>query len=85
MHRALLVADEHVLDLVLVEERIVDRQHGAAGITEDVLDTLVLKRLDDHLGAGHLSGHRFAPIGFVAVGLAVGLGSGCFSGSISGQ
>ena len=35
MHRALLVAHEDVLHLVLVEERVVDRQHRAAGIAEE--------------------------------------------------
>ena len=43
------------LTLVLLEQRVVDRQHRAAGIAEQVLDALVLQRLDDHLGAGHLS------------------------------
>ena len=34
--RALLVADQHVDELVVLEERIVDRQHRAARIAEDV-------------------------------------------------
>jgi hypothetical protein len=29
------VADEDVLDAILLEERVVDRQHRAAGIAED--------------------------------------------------
>ena len=44
------------LQLVLLEDRVVDREHRAARIAEDVLDALVLHRLDHHLGAGHL-GH----------------------------
>ena len=55
---ALLVAHQDVADLVLAEERVVDRQHRAAGIAEHVLDALVLQRLDDHFGAGHLLRHR---------------------------
>ena len=58
MDRALLVADQHVLDLVLVEQRIVDRQHRAARIAEEVLDPLVLQGADHHLGAGHRLAHR---------------------------
>ncbi len=58
MGRAAFLAHEHMADLVLAEQRIVDRQHGAAGIAEDVFDALVLHRLDDHLGACHLLGHQ---------------------------
>ena len=53
MHRALLVAHQDVLHLVLLEQRVVDRQHRAARIAEDVLDALVGERLDHHFGAGH--------------------------------
>ena len=53
MDGALLVAHQDVAHLVLVEQRVVDRQHGAAGIAEHVLDALVGERLDHHLGAGH--------------------------------
>ena len=38
---------------VLLEQRVIDRQHRAAGIAEDVLDALVGERLDHHFGAGH--------------------------------
>ena len=54
VHRAALLAHQHVLDLLLLEQLVVDRQHGAAGIAEDVLDTLVGQRPDHHLGARHL-------------------------------
>ena len=51
---ALLVADEDVLDLVLLDDLVVDRQARPARIAEDVLDALVDERLDDHLRSGHL-------------------------------
>ncbi len=38
MARALLVADENVLDLVLLENRVVNRKDRAARIAENVLD-----------------------------------------------
>jgi hypothetical protein len=61
VHGALLVADEDVLDLVLMEERVVDRQHGPARIAEHVFDALVLQGPHHHLGAGHRLDHRPAP------------------------
>ncbi len=55
VHRALLVAHQDVADAVLrLEQRVVDRQHRAAGIAEDVLHALIGERLDHHFGAGHL-------------------------------
>ena len=66
--RGLLVAHEDVADVVLLEDRVVDRQHRAAGIAEDGVDALVLQGLNDHLGAGHLSLHlrpSFASAGSV--------------------
>ena len=47
VHRALLVAHQHVLDLVLLEQRVVDEQHRAARIAEDVLDAFFLQAADD--------------------------------------
>ena len=58
MGRAALLADQDVAHLVLPEQRVVDRQHGAAGIAENEFDALILQRLDDHFGAGHLLRHR---------------------------
>ena len=63
MDRPLLVAHEDVLHLLLVEERVVDGQHGPARIAEDVLDPLILQGADHHLGAGHHLAHRAAPSG----------------------
>ena len=54
MAGALLVADEDVLDLVLLDDLVIDRQDGAAGIAEDMLDALIDQGLDDHFGARHL-------------------------------
>ena len=54
MAGALLVANEDVLDVVLLEDLVIDRKHGAAGIAEDMLDAVVLQRLHDHFGARHL-------------------------------
>ena len=51
---ALLVADQHVAQLLRVEKRVVDRQHGAAGDAEDDVDVELLQRPDDRLRAGEL-------------------------------
>ncbi len=51
--RALLVPDEDVANVVLQEEFIIDRKHGAAGVAEDDLHPLILQRLHDHLRTGH--------------------------------
>ncbi len=58
---ALFMAHENVAKLVLAENRVVDRQDGAAGIAEHEFDALVLQRLDDHFRAGHLLRHRDPP------------------------
>ena len=55
MAGALLVAHEDVLDVVLLEELVIDRQHRAARIAEQVLDAIVLQRLHHHFGARHLA------------------------------
>jgi hypothetical protein len=46
-----------VLHFVLLEYGIVDRQYGAAGITEDVFDALIGERRYHHFRTSHLS-HR---------------------------
>jgi len=58
VHGALLVPHQDVLDLRLLEQRVVDRQHGSAGIAEDVFDPLIGQRLDHHFRSGHLFAHR---------------------------
>ena len=40
---ALLVADQHVAQLLRVEKRVVDRQHGTAGDAEDDVDVEFLQ------------------------------------------
>ena len=62
MRRGLLVAHQDVADVVLLEDRVVDRQHRAAGIAEHGVDPLVLQSLNDHFCAGHVSVHRASPI-----------------------
>ena len=57
MNRALLVTDKDVTDLVLLEYLVIDRQDGAAGITEYGIDTLILQSLDHHPRARHLLRH----------------------------
>ena len=52
MHGRLLVAHQDVAQLVLLEERIVDRKDGAAGIAEDDLDFLVDQGFHQQIGAG---------------------------------
>ena len=53
MHRALFVAHQNVGDALDLEQRVIDRQHRAAGIPKDVGDALILERTDDHLRPGH--------------------------------
>jgi len=53
VNRRLLVTHQDVLDLVVLEERIIDRQHGATGVAEHNLDALILERLQQYLGARH--------------------------------
>ncbi len=43
----LFVAHQNVLDVILFVQRVVNVQHRAAGVAENVLDTLVLQELDD--------------------------------------
>src|SRR3546814_9186089 len=63
MHRALLVPHQNVAQPVLLEEFVIDRQHGAAGIAEYDVDALVQQGPDDDLRTGHLvvRRHRSSP------------------------
>ncbi|MHC2575132.1 hypothetical protein ACVMH6_007460 [Rhizobium leguminosarum] len=49
----LLVANEDVLDILLLEDLVVDRQDRAAGIAEDMFDAVVLQRLENDLRSRH--------------------------------
>jgi len=57
MDRGLLVADEDVLDHRLLEQRIIDRQHGAARIAENGIDAELGQRLDEIFRSGFLFVH----------------------------
>ena len=58
VHGALLVPHQDVLELLLLKQRVVDRQDRPAGIAEQVRDPLVDEGLDHHLCAGHFLAHR---------------------------
>jgi len=58
MDRALLVADEDVLEAILLVQLVIDRQHGAARIAENVLDALIGESFKHHLGACHCARHH---------------------------
>ena len=53
MDGALFVAHQHMGDAFDLEERVIDRQHRAAGIAEDMGDALILEGADHHLRARH--------------------------------
>ena len=46
-----------MLDGIVLEQGIVDRQDGTARIAEHRVDALVLQGFDDHFGAVHQSRH----------------------------
>ncbi len=52
VHRALLVAHQDVLHLVLLEQLVVDEQDRAAGVAEYDFGALFLKASNDDLGSG---------------------------------
>ncbi len=51
---SLFVAHQNMLDLLLLEDLVIDRQYGPARIAENMLDAVILQRLEDDLGARHL-------------------------------
>jgi hypothetical protein len=51
MHRRLFVAHQHVLDRLLLVERVVDVEHRAAGVAPEEADAFVLQAADQDLGA----------------------------------
>src|SRR5437763_15010689 len=61
MHRALFMPHEDVLDLVLLEERVVDGPHRASRIAEQMLHALINERGDHHFGTAHFLVHFFIP------------------------
>ncbi len=52
----LLVADQHVLDRVLLVERVVDVEDRAAGVAPEIADVFRLQAADQDLGAVRLGG-----------------------------
>ena len=62
VHGALLVAHQHVLDLVLLEELVVDVEDRAARIAEDVLDAFFLQAADDDFRTGELHESAFVVV-----------------------
>ena len=52
MGGALLVARQDMPDLVLAVQGVIDVQYGTAGVTEYVLDALVLQRTDKDICTG---------------------------------
>ncbi len=53
MHRALFMAHQDMAHFLLMEQGIIDRQHCAAGVAENMLHPLVGERAHHHFGAGH--------------------------------
>src|SRR5690606_31394692 len=51
VHGGLLVPHEDVLELVLLEDFVVDVEHRAAGVSEDVLDTFLGETAHDDFRA----------------------------------
>ena len=56
MDGALLVPHEHVLDLVLLEDLVVDVEDRTARIAEDVLDAFFLEAADGDFRTRELHG-----------------------------
>src|SRR5262249_35238767 len=52
MHRALLMAYQHMDEFIVFKKGIVDRKHRSAGIAEDVLHALILERANNNFRPG---------------------------------
>jgi len=50
VHCGLLVAHQHMLNGVLLVQRVIDVENRTTGVAPDVLNVLSLKRLDEDLG-----------------------------------
>ena len=63
MHRTALLADQDMADGILLEQRVVDRQYGAAGIPEDDLYALILEGAEENFCSrlGFVCRHGRAP------------------------
>ncbi len=49
--RCLLVAHQDMLDLILLEQRIIDVQDRSTRVTKDVFNAFILKGTDQHVSA----------------------------------
>ena len=58
MDRALLVPHEHMDQLIVLEQRIIDGQHRAAGIAENVAYALVFERANHDFRPGQFHAFR---------------------------
>jgi hypothetical protein len=56
VHRGLLVANQDVLDRLLLVERVVDVEDGPAGVAPQVADVFRLQAANQDLGAVRLGG-----------------------------
>ncbi len=56
MQCGLLVAHQDMFDLVLVEQGVVNVEHGSARVAEHKLDTLLLEALDRYFCTGQSHG-----------------------------
>ena len=54
MAGTLLMTHQHMLDVILLENRIINRQNRAAGIAENRIDALILQSGNHHFRSGHL-------------------------------
>jgi hypothetical protein len=75
-----LVADQDVADAVILEQRVVDRQHRAAGITEHEFDPLGDQAFDQDRGAAALLAHVAKPSISPAPSKRTGPAQGCCAG-----
>ena len=62
MDRTLLVPNEHVLDLFLLEQLVVEVEDRAAGVAEDVFDAFFLEAADDDFRTRELHGYALCKI-----------------------
>ncbi|MNL49861.1 hypothetical protein D3C87_1728270 [compost metagenome] len=53
MAGALFMTDENMLDVILLENLVIDRKNGAAWVTEEMFDAIVLQSAKHDFGACH--------------------------------
>ena len=55
---ALFMADENMLNILLLEQFVINRQHSPAGIAENMLHAIIAQGLQDDLSAVYLFFHH---------------------------